>query len=159
MHIRLCCGDAPLVWFCLKMVRGRSYVHGRAGHAAVKRAGCRMSQATDLIGLKRGCCSSGTFSASQTPTAGAWRHALPCHQAAPQQAYQENHLNIMHELSSHLFTWMRYYWVEVRQTNYYYFYILIHVYWLFYDIWMSDRPQRPNIYKKEVLNQLILFFW
>lgn len=62
-----------------------------AGSSTVYRAGCRMSHATDPLGLKRSCCYPGTFLASQTQLefdfVGARRRAFYylCHQAAPNQ--------------------------------------------------------------------------
>lgn len=86
----------PGFGFVQRWSAGRSYIHRRA---AVYRARYRMSQVTDLMGLKRGCYCSNTFSVSQSSTAGPWRHAYPCHQAAlNQQTDQESPLKlILHE--------------------------------------------------------------
>lgn len=84
MHIRLGRGDAPRGWLCLKMVWGRVWSR-RAGRSTGYRAGCRVSNATDLLGLKRSlCCCPGTFLASQTPTVRVFHYH--CHPAAPQPA-------------------------------------------------------------------------
>lgn len=55
----------------------------RGARGSVQSRRCRVSPAPDLMGLKWGCCSSGTFWKSQSWTSGARRHAQPCHQAAP----------------------------------------------------------------------------
>lgn len=84
MHIRLGRGDAPRGWLCLKMVWGRVWSR-RAGRSTGYRAGCRVSNATDLLGLKRSlCCCPGTFLASQTPTVRVFHYH--CHPAALQPA-------------------------------------------------------------------------
>lgn len=50
------------------------------------------------------------------------RSSTACRAPPPSSSQQQTcHLNIMHELSSHLVTWMLNSWGDVRQRNYYYF--------------------------------------